>query len=487
MLQFKKNLKKINEGLLVVAAITSIVFLVIVESFNNLTLDDIGFALHLQKGSIWNFITEMYFTWQGRFMGFLISGIQMKSYFFFDSMMPFSVLLYILNIFLVSKSLVNFFSIKTIYSLLYAIILFQLYVYSMFDISSYFWLCTKGYTLIISLSLFAVSELIVNKRLTWYDYIILFITFAFLGCSYEIYAPVILLFLGCALMYKLHRSKYDIKVLLSEKKKLVYSFTVCLLFFSLMVIAPGNWVRMNVHSKYSNLAFSEYFFTVIKNSLQIIKLLFFKAHYLFAAGILLLGIFQQVNFPSRKRKNNMDVLKRILFYAFISCGSCFVSILLNTYAVGARLELRAFNHINLICFLFISFALYEFAISDLHKKLIANTVSLSFLFVIVCNIYCSFKSVPELIAYQESVNDRMEKLEILRNNGNKETIKLKPLDGAEFHSVDDLWKLVVPKFTPRVLLKPNEVSNSIDNYYNKTYRKYYKLDFDVITDLSYEL
>jgi hypothetical protein len=38
-------MKKINEGLLLGAAITSIVFLFIVEAFNNITLDDIGFAL----------------------------------------------------------------------------------------------------------------------------------------------------------------------------------------------------------------------------------------------------------------------------------------------------------------------------------------------------------------------------------------------------------------------------------------------------------
>ena len=149
------------------------------------------------------------------------------------------------------------------------------------------------------------------------------------------------------------------------------------------------------------------------------------------------------------------------------------------------MELRAFNHINLFCFLFIGFSLYEFAKSGLHKKLIVYSLPLTLLFVIVCNIYCSLKSVPELRAYKESVNVRMEKLEMLRTNENKETIKLSPLHIAEFHSVDDLWKLVVPKFTGRPLLKPNEVSKSNGNYYNKKYREYYKLDFDVITDLSY--
>jgi hypothetical protein len=476
-------MKKTNDVLLIIAAITSILFLFIVESFNNITLDDIGFALQLQKGSILNFVTYMYLNWQGRFMGFLITGIQMKSYFLFGSMLPFSILIYILNILLVSKSLNNFFNIKPVYSLLYAIILFQLYVYSMLDISSYFWLCTKAYTFIISISLYAFSELSINKRIAWYDYIILFITFAFLGCSYEIYAPAVLLFMSFTLLYKLHLSKYNIKILIAENRKLVYSFIICILFFSLMVVAPGNWIRMNLNSKTTDLA--DNLVTSGKTGLHLIKLLFLKVHYFLAAGILLWAISQQVNISS-KNTGRTDSLKRILIYALISLGLCLISILLNVYVVGARIELRAFNHINLICYLFIGFSLYELTTTNLYRKLISYALSFSLLFIIASNIYSSFKSIPELRAYEQSVNARIEQLKMLSTNGNNVIFKLKPLHIAEFHSVDDVWKLVVPKFTPRALLKPNEVSTDISNYYNKAYRRYYKLDFDVITDLSYK-
>jgi signal transduction histidine kinase len=254
-----------------------------------------------------------------------------------------------------------------------------------------------------------------------------------------------------------------------------------------MVIAPGNWVRMNVHAKDSNLVFSDYLVTVCKTSLHLIKLLFFKVHYFLAAGFLLWAISQQMNITSKKNIRKTNLVKRILYYALITVGLCLGSILLNTYAVGDRMELRAFNHINLFCLLFIGSSIYEFATNGFYKKLHVFAVPVSLLFVIVCNIYCSFKSVPELRAYEGSVNTRMEKLEILRIDGNRETIKLNPLHVAEFHSVDDVWKLVIPKFTPRALLKPNEISNSTGNFYNQAYRKYYKLDFDVITDLSYEL
>ena len=198
------------------------------------------------------------------------------------------------------------------------------------------------------------------------------------------------------------------------------------------------------------------------------------------------GIYLQSNNSSIQNIRISGSLRRILFYASISAGLCLVSILLNVYAIGARLQLRAFNHINLICFLFIGFALNEIALFGLYKKLIPFGLPLSLVFVIFCNTYSSFKSVPELRAYKESVNARIEKLEQLNANGYKGTFKLEPLDVAEYHSADDLWKFVDPKFVPGVLLRPNDVSKRVNNFYNTTYRKYYKLDFDVITDLSYD-
>lgn len=480
-------MKRINTGLLLAAAISSVVFLFIVESFNNLTLDDIGFALILKKESIWHFIIQMYLTWQGRFMGFLITGIQMKSYFLFNSMIPASILVYVLCIFLVSRSLVNFFKIGTTYSLIYAIIFFQLFIFSMFDISSYFWMCTKGYTIQICLGLFAISEFFVNKGSALHHYIILFIAFAFLGCSYEIYAPIILLLLGCILLFRLHLSRYDIILFANTNRKLLFSFGVCLLFFILMLIAPGNWIRMKEHAKAADLLFSDYLFTVGKNSLKLLKLLFKRWPYFVTAGLLLWTLFARLDLSRKPKTREGGLFKRIFLYGLIAGGLCLVSLALNTYAVGGRMELRAFNHINLICLLFLGFSLYELSTSIVKKKPVMLITSLSLLFIIYCNIYASVKAVPELNAYRDSVNERYEIVSMLQASGNREIIKLSPLKAARFHSVDDLWKLADPKYTPRLLLNPNEVSNNTENYYNKSFRGYYKLDFDVITEFHYDL
>jgi hypothetical protein len=254
-----------------------------------------------------------------------------------------------------------------------------------------------------------------------------------------------------------------------------------------MIIAPGNWVRMNVHSKDANLAISDYITIVGKDSLLLIKFLFFKIHYFLIAGLIILVICQNQAISSIRERSRKDSLQRIIFCALIGLGLGFISVLLNTYAIGDRIIPRAFNHLNLICFLFIALSIYELVSSGSIIRLPTYIYTFSIVFVILCNIYCTVKSIPELNLYKESVNNRMEQLRLLDKNGNKETIKLKELDIAEYHSVDDIFKLVIPKFSTQDLLKANEVSNDTNNFYNKTYKEYYKLHFDVLTNLYYGL
>ena len=471
-----------------IAAITAFSFLTMVEIFNRLSLDDLGFALQLKENSVWNYIMEMYFTWQGRFMGFLLNGIQMKSYFLFNSMLPFSMILYFLNVFLVSKSLVNFFKINIVLSLLFAVILFQLYIFSMFDISSYFWMCAKPYTFEICLGIFALSDIFCNPKESIFNYLVIFVSFAFLGCSYEIYAPIILIILGSVLIYKFHSVQYNILHFKTHNRKLLFAFFVGTLFFILMVIAPGNWVRLSVHEKYANLSLFQIFRTSVLNCIQLVKLLFLRFYYFLMFIGLLIVLIKQNNLDYFKKTNdNRKSIKKVWLYLFVIVLLCFVSVLLNTFAVGNRMELRAFNHINLLLFLFTGLSVFELIKRYDFKKIIIYLFPLSLILIIVLNLYNLFSNYSELKEYVKAEDERIEYLEQLKKGNNKDKIKLKELNTPIYHSIDELWKIIVPKYTGSVLIKPNEVSRDINNFYNKTYRKYYNLDFDVYTTLDYGL
>jgi hypothetical protein len=210
-------------------------------------------------------------------------------------------------------------------------------------------------------------------------------------------------------------------------------------------------------------------------------MLFLKIHYFILGSIILLFLFKNKKFSSKLDQRKFDLIKRIIVYSLLCIGFCLISILLNTFAVGSLLIFRAFNHINLIVFLLIGFSMYEFSDFKMIRKMTYKFFPIALLFVITFNIYCSFKNIPELISYKISVENRLRKLEELQIDGNIKTIKLKRLDIAKYHSVDDLWKHLIP-FTSPYLLTPNDVFNKTDNYYNKLYRKYFQLSFDVITE-----
>jgi len=471
-----------------IAAITAFSFLTMVEIFNRLSLDDLGFALQLKENSIWNYMMGMYFTWQGRFMGFFLNGIQMKSYFLFNRMLPFSLTLYFLNIFLVARSLINFFKIDKVMSMLFAVILFQLYIFSMFDISSYFWMCAKPYTFEICLGFFALSDIFCNPKESILNYLVLSISFAFLGCSYEIYAPIILLILGSALIYKFHSVQYNIHHFKTHNRKLIFAFFVGTVFFVLMVIAPGNWIRLSVHEKFANLSLLQIFRTSVLNCIQLIKLLFLRFYYYFLFIVLLIVLIKEKSLDVvTKTIDNRKPMKKVWVYLFITVVLCFVSVLINTFAVGKRMELRAFNHINLLLFLFIGLSVFELSKGYDFKKSLISLFPVSLMIIIVLNLYNSFSNYSELKEYVNSENERIEYLERLKRGSNKDKIKLKELSTPIYRSIDEFWKIVVPKYTEFVLIKPNEVSWDINNFYNKTFRKYYNLDFDVYTTIDFGL
>ena len=70
----KTDDKGIIKLLLVVAAVCTTAYLLMLGRFNTLSLDDYGFVDDLSTVSPWEWMQHMYMTWQGRFSWFITSG-----------------------------------------------------------------------------------------------------------------------------------------------------------------------------------------------------------------------------------------------------------------------------------------------------------------------------------------------------------------------------------------------------------------------------
>lgn len=488
----KKNiLNRINEVLLWIVATLVLVFFVMVECFNGPSLDDLIFLLKLQDVSVFEFIGDMYMTWQGRYTSFLISGLCLKSFLAIGTTFPFSIALFVLNILIWSASLRLLFNLSLIKSSLYAIVLHGLFFLTMFDPSSYFWICTKPYVLMISCGIYGFVKLYKQKDGDVWDYVAVVLTFIFVGASYEIYAPIVLLFMGCVILYSWIKLHFSFSLLFRKYPLLITAFIVATVSFGIMVLAPGNRVRMEVAHSGSITSIVIYVSFIASRLLMMGKYLFFNLPY-FLCWLVIVGYLFVLKENQKGEVGSRRMWKNVGIYVLIAIALIIVSLVLNVWAQSSsEIPPRASNHIVLIIYICSACILYEIVKSyKMFNLSILYTVVL--LFLCIDWSYIIINDYKELSKYRETVDARIDILMEKKNDGYKELLEIEGLHVPKFHSlIEDAWcgTSIYQKHTYRrtKLLKPNDVFEEYDapyNPYNRIYKQYYGLPFDVKTEIS---
>lgn len=471
-------------------ALSSIVFLFLPECYNGLSLDDFIFWNDLQKMSVWEWTANTYMTWQGRYLGYLVNGLQYRIFGFFESTIPFTLILYFVEILLVSEIYKTFFNCSKWKILTLSILTFGLFIASLPDISSYYWMCTKQYPLKVIMAIWLLVKIYSYSNNKWYDWVGIVICSCFVGCSTEVFAPMILVLLGVRILRLWKQNAYNMCTLLQEEKVLCSVFIIVTINFFAMVFSPGTFVRMEVHSEAASLGALEFMSKLYISTIHIIKMIFFKLHY-YIAFFLVMFYLMRSNISEKNLTVN-QLIKRTLSNLLITVGLFLLSMILCQWACGQPFIHRGFSQlpaaIYLLLFLFArDICKTNFSRRILNTNILSVFAIMALTFIGINNIYATCRAYPELEAYKTSELARLEMLYELQAQGNKETIFLEPLDGAEYHSImDDVWRSIMSSYSRIGLLKSNEVANDVNHCYNVAFRKYYNLDFDVISDLVYE-
>ena len=477
--------------LIIIGAVSSIVYLFLPECYNGLSLDDIIFWNDLQEMSVWEWTANKYMTWQGRYLGYFVNGLQYRIFGFFGSTIPFTLILYFVEILLVGeiyKTLLNWSKWKI---LALSILTFGLFIACLPDISSYYWMCAKQYPLKVIMAIWLLVKIYSYSTNKWYDWIGIFVCACFVGCSTEVFAPMILVLLGVRVLKMWKKNAYDIPTLISKEKVLCIVFIVASINFFAMVFSPSTFIRMEVHAEAASLSVIEFVKEIYNSSFQIAKMIFFKLHYYVAYFCLILMILCSTT-TIKKEMTLSQLIKRTITNIFIAVGLFLLSMVLCEWACGQPFIARAFSQlpaaIYLLLFLFArDLCQTKFSRQVLNTNLLGGFTIAALIFISTNNVYATCHAYSELEVYKESEQARIKMLNQLQSQGNTETIILESLDVADYHSImDDLWRCVMPSYSKIALLKSNEVSNDLNQCYNVAFRKYYKLDFDVISDLVYE-
>lgn len=483
---------KINTVLLWVTAFCFVVFFILIECFNDLSLDDIGFFEKMNDIGIYGYIKDMYFNWQGRFAMFFQTAIHLKTYSLFHSQLPFSIVVFLLNILFIAKACQLYARMSIWKSFLYAIILHAIYFMCMFETASYFWICTKPYTLVLSSSVYLMAYLYANRSGNIMNNIVVLLISVYIGASYEIYSPVMLVFMGCWLLCELKRLNWDLRVLILEYPLLVMSFFVMFLSFVIMLVAPGNWNRMDTFAEYNTgLDLRDYVQIIISRMYMISKYLLYNIPYLIS--FVLVFAYMLV----RESMNTVSPItfRKLCMNIIVYCG-CFlilviISILLNTYATGQIMIDRATNHILVWFFMLCTLIVRDCMRLKISKSVVSKAVCVVLCFLCIDAIYMCVQNTKEILRYKESERQRLQIIEYSKNHHYAGVLSLKPLYKPQYHSlVEDICSFFPSynrhTYQRKEILKPNEVYDDPNCWMNQMFKDYYKLEFDVKTNIPAE-
>ena len=485
MIKMKRSIDVVKWGLLILAAFSSAAFIVMVHWYNIPMVDDLQFSVFLREMSIFEFVGYEYNTFCGRFFGQFTNAIYLRLYEFFDTLMVGSMLVYVLEVFLIEQSLVRLFKIKHSKAVVYAVILLGLYTSIMHHIHSFFWMCAQGYSLMMSCTLFAYAYIRNTKEIKWYDYLITTILFAYLGAGYETFSPLLLVFMGiCMLRYWYHYE--SIQMILKKQPLLVLAFVVATIFFFIMVCAPANQLRMETFAEQQLTDVSEYIDVVFFKFLSEVKSTVFRSPYLLLAFILMLNM--QSNYSNSIKISTKEMIGQISNWLGILGGLVVLGLILETYALGTGSVGRALCYIALFSLFFVgvcAFYLTRWEKWNISNNTIVMLTICTATIIILFNIYSLELNHAELEKWQKEENDRIEYLFNLNQSGQHDMVLLKPIYEPEYHSLldDMIYKRLIPKFTKKKLLNVTQLNPPIEpEYLNDAFRDFYYLNFEVAQD-----
>jgi len=471
-----------NKTLIYLLSISNVIGLfylfVLAYYFIPTTGDDISTLNRFDTSGIFDYVREIYFTWSGRYAALFFNGVVYRIYILTGS---FPLILSFITLFGISSfyfflNLVISNQSSFYFKLNLSAFLYIVFILAAFDFSSLFWLCTIGYFMLMFVFLFGIYFLFRAKS-NPLNYLGLFICFAYMGGGGEQLAPLVIFTLLISFFYLHFTSQYNSLVIL--KRKILFSFFVCLIAFIILFIAPGNFNRLNVNNHQPQLLM--YIPLLLKAIALLLVHFIFKIHFylVLVPVFILLGTSELLKFTISKKAMIM------ISIAFIT--SIVVGIFPAIYAFGRLYDTRALTFIEMIIMCYICLVSYFIGnlniISRASIKIVSMAVFVLFDVFILTKLFVEF---PLIRDFKASVVNR-ERLFIQLNSKipNDSIIELEPLKHPLYRTWHSslrakIYRLGTKKTKDQGYISPYFTEDiSFDILLNTEVKKYYGLNFNI--------
>lgn len=490
-------LAKVGALLLCIAAICTTAYLLMLGWFNTLSLDDYGFAVDLSHMTPWEWMKNTYMTWQGRFSTFLVSGCIFKIWGHATSLFSWTIIHLLLGYAVAYLYMRDVLKVKNVVSrCALAVLVSNITIMSVFEISTFYWLCCAGYFLVIYATLLLFYVLFVSKWKGWVNTIIAIVCTLYISGSAENYSPLVLMTLGIIWLIVLIRDAKQSSFNEAFCKHWLL-FTVCAMLvigFVVMVVAPGNKVRM-VQEDGEMVGFMYQFDlvlfikkTVVANFIFMLRVISRSLYWIGA-----LPIFMYVGKLIRENKTeilHVNLLKGIVLATFVLLGFIFIAITACVYGLGYYPPLRSMSFVPYVIMAYFAYVgcLIGSKMADKSGPIVNWILTVGTICWIAFAGYEIRKEYPEVKRYHDYVIRRNEQIQQLAAAGSTKTLYVDGFVWPEWRNTYSYLRTAINKcvgsknvvnepYFPYMVTELDK--NNPGCFKNTDIRDYYKAQFDI--------
>lgn len=457
-------------------------YFIILAFYSRPHFDDLHFMWQTRDNGLIDFISFNYMEWSGRFVAYFIVGLVDLLQYKAGGNLFFPFLFGLIGFAITYHTLKKVLNLNNWFQFNLALLFYWIYIYTTFDFAAFNWYCAMSYFLIGPVHLLFIYHINNKNKFQFKNLIILLLISLFLGAGYEGYTPIVFMVSAFNLAYLLNKANWKLSALADIRiKKLLFYNSLILLFFALVIIAPGNYVRMNSLNEFKvSLSAVQFAVAVTKATGMFAYFSFFNIFYYLI--IFLLSGYFSIKYRSKVASmlvsNKQLVLIAALFVVLVVANT-----LIPVYLWGDFGVYRHYIPLNFIAILLVAYLglhagyLYGEKIQDKSKWQAFTALAM----IAVVTLFNLTTDIPSAKAYAKEVDDRINYLQKVNASGFKGTLQIKPIQNMPytFDTKYVLFRALGKDQNRPVLYYISDVDTNVVDY-GIHIRKLYKLNFDII-------
>jgi hypothetical protein len=479
---------------LLTANIFALFYLLFLGYHNNLLLDDYGLIISVKERGF-AVIKEMYSNWMGRFGYFTISCFLLKIAYPLNNLLLLTILQLLIGygcFYLLIRLI--FSQLSKSFILLISVTAVHLAILGLLEFCTFYWICASPYVTLVPITALLIYGTF-NTKLNIYITVSLILISSFIvGGGLETYSPLVALCLGIVFLYRLIKNGWKSVFHQRLDRQLIASLLLLGIFCLLMIIAPGNNVRMSADSPSQATGL----FLILSTGSALFKFLFAigsKLLYFIAAFPLFYWIgyrLQQKNIALSCKYANK---KYFIISCFLLLIFLYIGLLPQIYVYAGFLipSLRPYSYTSFVMIAFFGYWGVLFGYKQHHKKIVVITVFASCLYITGVSAWRMSDDFHSAGTYHKEIENRRLQLLKLKEEGYSGIAYIEPvrIENEQLSLYSRSWNFVRKKLNRKQdedglaqsAFPYEKFSLSAENpqdWRNQFLKKYFDVQFDIL-------